>query len=38
MSEMLREMLAFQAGVFFGFIAGMGGMAFMWWMSGGRGR
>jgi H+/Cl- antiporter ClcA len=38
MSEVVREMLAFQFGVFVGFCAGMAGMAFMWWMSGRRGR
>ena len=30
----MSEMLSFQWGVFFGFAAGMAGMAFMWWMTG----
>ena len=38
MSDVLREFLSFQWGVFFGFAAGMAGAGFMWWMSDRRGR
>jgi hypothetical protein len=38
MTDSLKDLLAFQWGVVFGFAAGMAGMGFMWWMSRRNGR